>query len=97
MEEIKLDNLAVTESCLCLNQNLPDEARNRVDGCWDGEYPDGLVTCIRKSSLNSLTDRPDSLVAGKRIQHFDGIICDQIIELTDQSLVRTKNDRRDRL
>ena len=79
------------------HEDLPDERRDGVDGCRNGEESHRRETGIRQPRLNALADGPDSLFAGERIERPGDKIRQHIIELADQSLIRAEDDGGHRL
>ena len=80
---------------LALDENLPDERSDGLDGIRHGEESDERQARVRQAPVHAFADRPDLVFAGKSGQGLDRKISHHVIELAHQSLIGTEHDRTD--
>ena len=93
---MEFGDLTLTVVCLALQENLPDERSDGLDGVRHGEVAHHRQTRVHQARTNALTDGPDLGFGRQSRQRFDRIVGHHLIELSHQPLVGTEHDRADR-
>ena len=96
MEEVELGDFALAVARLALDEDLPDERGDGLDGIRHGEEADQRQARVRQARVNALADGPDLGFAGQSGERLDRIIGHHLVELAHQSLVGAEHDGADR-
>ncbi len=92
MEQVQFANHTLPVAHLALDQNLPDERGDGLDGIRHGEQSDRRQSRVRQTSMHAFADGPDPRFAGQCGQRLHREIGHHVIELPHQSLIRTEYD-----
>ena len=96
VEEVELGDFTLAVARLALDENLPDQRGDGLDGVRHGEEPHQRQARVRQARVHALTDGPDSDSSGQRGERLHRIVGHHLVELAHQSLVGTEHDGADR-
>ena len=95
MEEVEFGDFTLAMARLALDENLPDERGDGLDGIRHGEESRQRQSRFRQARMSALSDGPDQGFAGQGGEGLHRIISHHIVKPAHQSLVRTEHDRAD--
>ena len=87
VEEVQLGDCALAPRGLTLQENLPDQRCDGLDGVRHREEADQRQVRVGQVRMNSFSDSPDLGAAGQCAECLDRIVGHHVVELAHQSLV----------
>ena len=77
---------------LTFDLNLTDERSDGLDRVGHREEPEQRQARVRQAPMNTLSNRPNLRFAGQRREGLHRIVGHDVVELTDEPLIGSKDD-----